>query len=169
MNLFDGLAISAATASALLLFLQVRVASRAIRLDHLRRRRQSTLEFVMAQVRPRWSKSRKLIDEKWGTESISEKALKQIEEDDKSREVVRSLLGHLEYLAVGINVKVYDKDVLHRASGSYLIRTFHRLLPYVKSVQKKQPAAYVELEQLIADFAERKRHKPEPIGELGDV
>lgn len=69
-------------------------------------------------------------------------------------------------MSVGMNTGVFDKDLLYRMSSSYLIRIYRRLEPYVKHVQKNNSFAYIEFQEIISDFEERKRIKPDPRGNI---
>lgn len=166
MSLYETLSLILAIVSIAALLWQVRVALQSIHADHERRKKQATIEFLMAQVRPLWTEGRHLLDKKWGTGVLNEDSLKQIEDDPEARVIVTSLLGHLEYLSVGINTGIYDKDILFRASGTSMIRLFHRLRPYIKLSQKNQVTAYIEFENLIHDLEERKRKKPPVDGNI---
>lgn len=166
MTIFETLSLIIAAVSVAALLLQLHIGVRTMRADHERRKKQATLEFVMSHVRPLWTEGQRILDERWGAGVLSEQALKDIQEDTKAREIVKTLLGHLEHMSVGLNTGIYDKDLLFRASGAYLIRLFHRLRPYVKYAQKSLPTAYVEFENLVRDFEERKRLKPPTEGNI---
>jgi hypothetical protein len=166
MSIFETLSILLAIISVSALFWQIQVALHTMRADHERRKKQATIEFLMSQVRPLWTEGKRMLDAKWGTSVLSEDALNEIQEDSNAREIVTNLLGHLEYLSVGINAKIYDKDILYRASGTYLIRLFYRLRPYIKLAQRDLPTIYIEFEALIQDFEERKLVKPPKEGNI---
>lgn len=151
MSLYEVLAIIVGTVSIAILIVQVGVAARTLKLDHKRRKNEATINFML-QVRPLWHQGRRLIDQKWGKTELSESALTEIDENFEAHEIVRTLLGHLELLSVGVNSGVYDKNLLRRMSGAHLTRMYRRLKPYIKRMQKKQTSAYVEFERLIHEF-----------------
>lgn len=169
MNPFEFATIAINAVMLYLLWRQVSIAAKALRADHQRRKKQSTIEFLMFHVRPQWTEGQKILDQRWPESVITDKVLKEISENSESKAIVQTLLGHLEYMAVGINTGIYDEDILYRASGAYLIRLFHRLRPFVKQAQQDLPTRYIEFENLIAKFEKRKRNKPDEAGNLDSV
>jgi Domain of unknown function (DUF4760) len=79
-------------------------------------------------------------------------AVKRFIESAKSnledRQLLGSYLNYYENLAAGINIGVYDLDIVDRTVGSLMLRVFDRYEPYIRYVRKKDaaPAAYAELE-----------------------
>ncbi len=132
----------------LVLASQVGVAGHSLRIDHDRRKKEATIN-CMLQVRPLWHQGRRVLDSKWGKGVLTESALTEIDDDFSSHEVVRTLLGHLELLSIGVHSGVYDLDLLNRMSGFHLCSMYDRLKPYIKRVQGKLPTAYIEFERLV--------------------
>lgn len=165
MKLFELLSLIIGVAMAALVILQIRIAISTIRADHERRRKQATIDYML-QVRPIWQESQRLLDERFGTGTLSENALDEIQTNRDARDVISRLLGNLEHLAVGVNTGVFDRELLFRTSAYFLITIHQRLLPHIKKIQIKLPTAYIEFEQLAVEFSERRRIKPPKSGEI---
>lgn len=147
-----------AVSTAGILIWQVILAVQAFKADHERRRKQATIEHLL-HLRPLWHESRRRIDERWGTGTLHDGALQEIDNDTDAHEAVKTLLGHLEHLAVGVNAGVFDKDLVFRGSAAHLIKIYHRMYPYIDRVQKTSPTAYCEFRELVKEF-EKKKHIP---------
>ena len=67
--------------------------------------------------------------------------------------ILRSYLNRIEHIAVGTNTSVFDKDLLFRMSGYFLIAMWDRYSNYMKLVQKELgPKRYSEFEDLVTEF-----------------
>ena len=120
----------------------------------------------MQKIRPAWIEAKHAIEEKWGDEPLTSKELLEIDSDFQLLKLVRNLLGQLEHLSVGMNSGVFDKDLLYRMSGSQLISIYHRLHTYIDRVQKSSPKAYIEYQDLVKSFEDRRRTKPDASGNI---
>lgn len=69
-------------------------------------------------------------------------------------------------MAVGMNTDIYDKDLLFRMSGSSIISIFDRFNTYITKCQQQNPNLYIEFQDLVNDFKERKRMKPSENGNM---
>jgi len=147
MTFYEMATIIVGIVSILVLALQVGLAARTLRLDHKRRKDEATIAF-MVQIRPLWHQGRRILEKRWGEGALTEQALSEIDENPEAHEAVRTLLGHLELLSVGVNAGVYDLHLLNRMSGHHLCTIHDRLAPYVRKVQGKLPSAYVEFENV---------------------
>ena len=119
--------------------------------DHERRKKQSTIEYVN-QIRNYYRPLGTKLVKKFGNNTIN---LDQI--DDETRTNIREILSVLEHMSVGVNTNVYDFNILNRMSGSYLLRMYHRLLPYIKDRQKHNPTAYIEFETICKKIDDLKK------------
>lgn len=74
---------------------------------------------------------------------------------------ISELLSTVEHMSVGVNVGVYDIHILERMSGSYMIKMFQRLHPYITHIReaKKNDNAYIEFEEVKLQL-EALRRKP---------
>ena len=145
----------------IVIIIQLYLSYKVFKADHERRKKQSTIEYIN-DVRQLWSKNRKAFDEKFGVHSLTNEDVNNINKDIGLTETVKALLGLLEHVAVGMNTGVYDKNLLFRMSGKYLIGLFERFKPYIKDYQKENPYSYIEFEELVVDFQERRRLRPDP-------
>ena len=145
-----------------LVLFQLRVAIRTFKADHERRKKQTTVEHVR-EIRPLYTKCRQLVDRKYGSDVLSDKDVEEIvRENGEIRDNLKEILAYLEFTAIGTNTGVFDKELWYRMSGSYLIRIYHRFRPYIKFAQKNNPYAFIEFEEIVLEFEERKRLKPDP-------
>ncbi len=141
----------------LFVVLQIRMAVRSYLADHERRKKQATIEYVR-EVRPLYKKNREVIDLKYGSDVLSDADVAEIvKESGEIRENLKEILAQLEFLAVGVNTGVFDKDLWFRMSAAYIIRIYQRFHPYIKYVQKTNPFAFIEFEEIVLEFQERKR------------
>lgn len=111
--------ISTAIAAFALLALcvQVWLLWRQIIADHERRKKQATVEFIR-DLRIIWIELRTKLEKEYGQDTLSKNDVEGIIADPLKDNVVVSLLGSMENLAVGINSGVYDIHLLYRMSGS---------------------------------------------------
>lgn len=151
--------------TACILIVQAGLALKSIKADHERRKKQATFEFVQ-KIRPAWIEAKHAIESRWGNDPLTSNELEEINKDFELLKLVRNLLGLLEHLSVGMNSGVFDKDLLFRMSGSQLIGIHKRLRAYIDRVRLSAPAAYIEYSDLVKDFEERKRIKPETNGNI---
>ncbi|TVO60195.1 DUF4760 domain-containing protein [Spiribacter vilamensis] len=167
MTTFEIASLMIAVITAAVLVVQVGFALKALNADHGRRKKQATFEFVQ-KIRPAWLEARHERDERWGKAPLASKDLKEIENDFQLMSTIRSLLGILEHLSVGMNSGVFDKDLLYIMSGSQLISTHKRFRSYIDKIQQTRPTAYTEFGDLVRDFEERKRMRPITDGNIAN-
>ncbi len=153
------------TITAVILLVQAGLALKSLKADHERRKKQATFEFVQ-KIRPAWIEARHIIEEKSGDKPLSSKELLEIDGNFQLLKLVRTLLGQLEHLSVGMNSRVFDKDLLYRMSGTELVTIYRRLDAYIKKAQNINPKAYIEYEDLVKVFEDRKRTKPDVSGNI---
>lgn len=133
----------------LCLLLQTHVQWRTMRADHERRKKQATIEYVN-QTRTRYRPISRKLAIKFGEGTVIN--LDQIDEEIK--EDIKAFLSIVEHLAVGINTKVYDLQILERMSGKYFISMFRKLQPYINERRRIQsmPSLYCEFEIMVEDI-----------------
>ena len=137
-----------------------------LRADHERRKKQATIEYL-SSMKPVWLENEKKIYKAFGKKAITEEDVQELLKDESIRDEVKTLLGRLEYMAVGMNTGVYDKHLLYRMAASYFIGIYHRLYPYIEYVQDRENQfAYIEFKELVTQFEEQKRKKPDPRGNI---
>jgi len=165
MTPYEILTLLIGTTTAGILLVQAGLALKSLKADHERRKKQATFEFVQ-KIRPAWLEAKHAIEEKWGDEPLTSKELLEIDSDFQLLKLVRNLLGQLEHLSVGMNSGVFDKDLLYRMSGSQLISIYHRLHTYIDRAQKSSPKAYIEYQDLVKSFEDRRRTRPGASGNI---
>ncbi len=137
------------------------------RADNERKRKQSTIEYIN-NIRGIYKPIRKHLDDLFpGNNRVIN--LKEIDNDLKSD--IRELLSTVEHLAVGLNTGVYDFDIFFRMSGSYFLRIFKKLNPYISNAQKNQATAYIEFEAICKriEFEKEKRNYKIKITQKGKI
>ena len=106
------------------------------------------------------------LEKEFGTGQLTTENLIKIQQDIEIETKVLNLIGALEHMAIGMNTGVYDKDLLYRMSGSYLIMMYDRLKPYIEERQGKNKFAFIEYVDLVSNYKERKRIKPNELGTI---
>lgn len=126
--------------------------------DHERRRKQATVEFV-TRIRKEYHPLQRSLVAQFGRNHI----INMSDVDEGLRDKIRELLPIVEHLAVGVNVGVYDLDILERMSGSYFLRLHATLSPYIDEVRRtnNNGRLYIELEELCMGIREIRRKKTE--------
>ena len=92
--------------------------------------------------------------------------MKEMDGDFDMFSVVRNMLGHFEHLSVGMNAGVYDKDLLFRASGGFLINIHYRMKGYIDRSRNNNDTVYIEFSKMVAEFEDRKRKEPPKAGNI---
>ena len=132
--------------------------------DQQRRRKEATLRFLI-DIRPKWLELRLALDRQFGSSDPLTKT--QVETEvaaaEDLHELIRELLTLIEYLAVGVNTRVFDINILSRASGGYLIGIFERLHEFIlwRRLDDNELLA-VEFEMLVDELRKRQREGPDP-------
>ena len=148
------------------IYFQLKLAIRSFLADHERRKKQATLDYVR-EIRPSYTKRRQVIDNKYGSDVLSDADVAEItNENGEIRDHLKEILAQLEFIAIGVNTGVFDKDIWYRMSGSYMIRIYNRFRSYIKFTQKNNPFAYIEFEEIVIEFEKRKSIKPDPRGPI---
>ncbi|MCK5728227.1 MAG: DUF4760 domain-containing protein [Methylococcales bacterium] len=112
------------------------------RADHERRKKQATIEYLNSIRSDYRTLNDKLID-KFSTHPI-----KLDDIDEKMKKDIKQLLSILEHLSVGVNSGVYDFNILHRMSGSFLVGCYYQLHPHISKAQQNNPRYFIEFETL---------------------
>ncbi|ETF03459.1 hypothetical protein W822_07640 [Advenella kashmirensis W13003] len=75
---------------------------------------------------------------------------------------VREVLNSFERMAIGIDIKAYDPEVLFRSYASTVLTVWKALRPYIRERQKSTPHVYCHIDKLAADWmmkTEKKRSR----------
>ena len=146
----------------LAIIVQIRIAIVTMKADHERRKKEATIEHF-GHI---WRDIRHKLESRYGTDPITKEDLDKIHENKQLNADIIQLLGALEHMAVGVNIGVYDREVLYRMSASSIINIYHRLKLFIDARQVKNPNIYIEFQELATEFADRKRVKPKNIGKI---
>ena len=111
--------------TALLLIVQLELARKAFKADHERRKKQATVEFVS-----------RLRDSSWPLEitlrsKFGDNVINNGEIDGKEEITIGRFLSLVEQLATGVNVGVFDYDVVSRMIGYHLTSMYDKLHPFI--------------------------------------
>lgn len=160
MTPFESFTLVIAVVSVALVVLQVRIAAQTLHEDHLRRKQQATLDYLIHDVRPHWKDELRTVLKRFGAAvPMPEEAMAALLAGPEADHMVIKLLGNIEHMAVGVNIGVYDLAVLDRASGAFLIRLYRQFLPYIRRAQERQPKhgkAYEEFDALVLALCQRR-------------
>ena len=161
MTIFEILTAITAIISIALVGVQIHLAAKALKDDHTRRRQQATLDYLIKDVRPHWGDElRQLVSSIGRTIPMSDETMKTLRANPQSRQKINKLLGNIEHMSVGVNMGVYDLEILDGSSGGFIINTFNRFSPYIRRRQIKQPTIYTEFEQLAIALCKRRDIPP---------
>jgi len=134
-------------------------------LDHARRKKQSTIEYVNT-IRKLYRELNEGLAQKYGDQIIDIHTV-----DKDSITDIRELLSIVEHLAVGVNTHVYDAKIVNRMSGHYFIKMRERLDPYIRHAriqhEDDQTFLFVDFERMCRKL--KKRRKTRDITTEGDL
>jgi hypothetical protein len=134
-----------------LLRVQIADAREVFVFEQQRGRKQSSLEFISATM-----ERRAMLQNAIPTGSETERVAQFLEQlkseprnSDRRRDLSR-FLSYYEAVAVGVNTGVFDIEIIDRAWGSVIIRTFaaYREYIYERRAVRHQPKLYAEFEDL---------------------
>ena len=133
---------------------QVRQHTKSFRADHVRRKKQSTIEFYNMLS----TESYQFLDDIKG-KSLS---LVSINGDKELRKSVIRYLSRLERLAIGIASDVYDFEILCLMSGRFLSKKYEQFKTYIEEARKNKNAAmlYKEFELLVIKIEQYREKNP---------
>jgi hypothetical protein len=124
------------------LVVQIRQQTKIARADHIRRRKQSTIEFHNLI----YSENNAFLD------FINNQPLdpKAVEYDKDLEQNVLKCLFTLESLAVGVAAEVYDFDILSHIVSRSLYLVYTKLELYIQVARKKgdSPTRYMTFEKM---------------------
>jgi len=130
---------------------------------HERTKKQSTLEHAGEL----WAEARYELESKFGSEVIATDEAENIFKDKELKAHVDKLLGTLEHIAAGVNMGIYDADILYRMCASSVMNNFTKFKNYIKiRRQQESEEMYIELEALVIKFMDRRHKKPMKLGEI---
>jgi len=130
-----------------LIFILIRVLllSKTFKADHERKRKQSTIEYlntIRSQYLPLQLKVTRIFG--FGNN------VKIDELNDDIEDTIVELLAILENLSIGVNIGVYDIQVVNRYSGDYFINLYNKLQPYIDHLRYRdsKTSYFIEFENM---------------------
>lgn len=163
MNTFETCSLIIQILAFIAVIYQLRLVLRALRADHERIRKQSTIE----QLGHEYRECRYALESKFGTNHLSEEEIKIITTNNEYEANIKRLLGVLEHIAVGVNAEIYDKEIVFSMSSSSMIDIYKRMEPFIEYRRKKgHQSAYTDFQHLIRDFENKKITPPSNRGNI---
>lgn len=151
MNYTELVTITIAIIGTVAAVYNIRLVAQTFKADHERRKKQATIEYAGQILR----EARFKLDARYRSRILTNEELAKLIDTPEDYAEWRNALGVFEHLAVGVNAGVYDKDILYRMSGSYIIELFSLVEPYVLLKRETLPFAYAEFEKLAREFEAR--------------
>lgn len=150
MDIFELIKVIILTVTASGALLQIVTITKSFNADHERRKKQATIEYLN-NVREKYTSLTFELINKFGSDPIGVKEVKEIRDDHMLWYKVKFLLGQFEHLAAGVNTKVFDIHLVNRASGSYVIGIFEFFSVYIYETRKmsNNNLLYSEYEDLV--------------------
>jgi hypothetical protein len=135
--------------------------------ENERKKKQSTVEYINT-IRAIYKPIYNELNEKFNG---NERVINLNEIDDKLKTEIKELLSTIEHLSVGLNTGIYDFYIFFRMSGSYFLRIFKKLQPYISNAQKNMPSAYIEFEAICKkiEIEKEKRNMKMTISRDGNI
>jgi hypothetical protein len=136
---------------------QVTLQEKTLEKDHERRRKQATFEAMQEIRNEKYDSDEralrsKLVGVNWETAT------------PELKDEVRETLTPYEYFATGVNVSVYDIDIVDRASGAYFIGMWGRYQPYIDYMRNRAGGSratyYAELGVMCEELKKKRALAP---------
>ncbi|MRH88340.1 DUF4760 domain-containing protein [Nocardia sp. SYP-A9097] len=112
--------------------------------ENIRQRQRSTLDFIGTTIERQHALYTKI--------NSDPNFLSKASDHDRQEFMdLRSYLGYLENIAAGVNMGIFDRDVVDRTVGNRLIRAWERYGDWIQDVRRLQHNGrlYEELESLV--------------------
>jgi hypothetical protein len=136
---------------------QLKQDGQSVELDHSRRKAQATLEFSTATLakQEQW---KHLLPDYYRDEQDVRRSVLSIDSKDPLDSTLQDFIGFFEELATGVNLGVYDVDIVDHLMGTRVIRAFKAFEPWIERRREEYgvPGLYREF-QTLAEAIERRR------------
>ena len=132
MNTFEILSITLGFLTLIVLWWQLFLIYKTYKADHERRKKQSTIEYLN-EIRKLYRPVEYKLSEKFGVKVID---VDKMSEDDKIN--VLEFLSIVEHLSTGINVGVFDVELVNRMSGAYFVKMYDKFIPYIRDIRERR-------------------------------
>jgi hypothetical protein len=122
----------------------------ALKADHERHKKQSTIEFFY-QLNEHTSNIVNLMDQHVTTGVVNKD---KIDADAELRHSVWQYLSKMESFSVGINIGVYDLHTYNRIAGRIAIKRFDTLRPWIEELRDRNsaPTMFTDYENMIGEL-----------------
>jgi len=120
--------------------------------DHLRRKRQSTLEYYQNFSASNFELGHKIFPSFPDFQMDDPIAFENIDESTSTS--IRTFLANVEHFCVGVNSEIFDIDTVNDMAGNYLIKMYEKFEPYIKHkrIELYEPIKYYAFEKMIDDL-----------------
>lgn len=161
MTQYESLSLVLGVVTLAILWLQLFLIYRTYKADHERRKKQSTIEYLN-EIRKLYRPIEYKLDKIFGDKVIN---IDEMSDEDKIN--VREFLSIVEHLATGINVEVFDFELVNKMSGSYFVTMYDKFVPYIKNIRRimHNDSLYCEFSKFCNDI-EKIRGKKESPGKM---
>ena len=145
------------------LLAQLRQFKGANDLDHQRRKREATDDFLMATFNNARDLRAKGLPELFRSDVVPY-ASNPLDFGDERNQLIRHYLNEFESLATGVNLGVYDDEVVHALRGTTIVRAWALFSPWIQARRDfiKQPDLYEELEKMAGRMQEIQAARARP-------
>lgn len=136
LTIYELLQIIVAAIGLFVIVGQLRVMQTTTKADHERRKLQATIEAI-DRVDQRYLPLYTKLYNQFQGKPIEPNSL-----DPNTWELIDDLLTPLEYLAVGVNVGVYDKKIVMRLCGKFFVLINKQLIHFIDQARDKNKNPY---------------------------
>ena len=154
-TLIELLSFIAAIFAAVILAFEVYRTKRVLDKDAKWRRRSQTFQLYTSE-RLEITEKHRIIRDHFGIklgDIISEKQARELSNSPELKSAARFVLGKLERLAAGIELEVYDYDVVFKTTRNNILGIYGVYESYIKYTRSRQPNVYNSLEILVERLA----------------
>lgn len=126
MSTYEILTLSIGVIGTTLVVIQLFMIRKGFKADHERRQKQATIDHINS-IRNQYETIHFKLRDKFGKKVINMDAI-----NEPGKKDIEAFLNTIEHMAVGVNIGVFDLEVVNRAAGLFLITQKHRLYPYIE-------------------------------------
>ncbi|MEU6777455.1 DUF4760 domain-containing protein [Streptomyces sp. NPDC046759] len=137
--------------------------------DHARRRKQATMDYLTANMNLRKALFEDGMPLERDHRGISDRINRSLSGDDEETKRITAFLTTYNFLAVGAEVDAFDRDVIHKAWGGFIIAVWNNYRPWIEAQREEHgaPSMYENLEWLAAKITAL--HSVAPAGSRGNL
>ncbi|SEQ87475.1 DUF4760 domain-containing protein [Streptomyces radiopugnans] len=137
---------------------QLLMLSRTTRLDHDRRRKQATMEYLTATMDRRRQLREEGIPDERDQRAVSRLIARATAGDEAAAGLIAAYLTTYNSLGVGARSDAFDLQVIDQAWGGSIIATWEGYLPWIEGRRqvRGEPRLYEDLEWLAVHMTPRR-------------